>query len=83
MMETDIFMSLVKTKILRKCKRTAYIYKLRFFRTNAYEKGMNSLIPKIVPLLFFYKDGFGLKEPTKVDMPLNKESKSKLLKRSI
>ena len=31
MMETDIFMSLVKTKILRKCKRTAYIYKLRFF----------------------------------------------------
>ena len=26
------------------------------------------------PLLFFYKDGFGIKQPTKVDMPLNKQS---------
>ena len=29
----------------------------------------------IVPLLFFYKDGFGIKSPIKVDMPLNKETK--------
>ena len=28
----------------------------------------------IVRLLFFYKDGFGIKLPTKVDMPLNKEN---------
>ena len=28
----------------------------------------------IVPLLFFYKDGFGIKLPSKVDMPLNKET---------
>ena len=26
-------------------------------------------------LLMFYKDGFGIKLPTKVDMPLNKETK--------
>ena len=31
----------------------------------------------IVSLLFFYKDGVGIKLPTKVDMPLNKESKAK------
>ena len=35
------------------------------FLTNTLEKGMNTLIPlamgKIVPLLFFYKDGFGIK----------------------
>ena len=30
---------------------------------------------KIEPLIFFYKDGFGIKCPTKIDMPLNKESK--------
>ena len=27
--------------------------------------------------LFFYKDGFGIKHPMKVDMPLNKETKMK------
>ena len=25
--------------------------------------------------MLFYKEGFGIKEPTKVDMPLNKEIK--------
>ena len=25
-------------------------------------------------LLFSYKDGFGIKQPMKVDMPLNKET---------
>ena len=29
----------------------------------------------IVPLLFFNKYGFGIESPTKVDMPLNKETK--------
>ena len=28
----------------------------------------------IVPLLFFYNDGFGIKYPKKVDMLLNKET---------
>ena len=40
---------------------------------------MNPLIlPEIgliVPLLFFSENGFGIKQPTKVDMPLNKETK--------
>ena len=27
---------------------------------------------EIIPILFFYKNGFGIKWPTKVDMPLNK-----------
>ena len=36
------------------------------FRTNTIGKGVNSLIPppvmgEIVPLLFFYKDSFGIK----------------------
>ena len=46
------------------------------FRTNIYGKGMNSLIIPVIglvePLLFFYKDAFDLKWPTKVDMPWNK-----------
>ena len=29
----------------------------------------------MVPLLFFYKDDFGIKLPTKIDMLLNKETK--------
>ena len=28
-----------------------------------------------MPLLLFYKDGFSIKQPMKVDMPLNKETK--------
>ena len=32
---------------------------------------------EIVRLYSFDRDRFGIKEPTKVDMPLNKESKSK------
>ena len=51
------------------------------FRTNTLGKGMNPLIVLaicyIVPLLFFYENGFGIKWPTKVDMPLNKETKPK------
>ena len=40
---------------------------------------MNHLNPPakglVVPLLFFYKDGFCIKQPMKVDIPLNKENK--------
>ena len=43
---------------------------------------MNPLVQpamgQIISLLFFYKDSFGIKEPTKVDMPLNKEIKPNL-----
>ena len=39
---------------------------------------MNPLVlparSEIVPLLFFLNDGFGIKVPTRVDMPLNKDS---------
>ena len=42
---------------------------------------MNPYIPstmvKIVPLLFFYKEGFGVKNSVKVDMPLNKETEKR------
>ena len=51
-------------------------------RTNTFGKGMNSLIlhamDQIASLLFFfYKDGFGIKQPTKFDMWLEKEIKQK------
>ena len=40
---------------------------------------MNYIIPLvidyIVPKLFFYKDSFSIKLPTKVDNPINKEPK--------
>ena len=49
------------------------------FCTNTLGKGMNPFIPlamsRIVSLLFFYKDGFGIKGLTKIYMPLNKETK--------
>ena len=45
------------------------------FRTNTFGKGMNPLIlpaiDQIVPLKIFSKDGFDIKLPIKVDMPLN------------
>ena len=41
------------------------------FWTNTLEKGMNT--PK---LLFFCNDGFGIKWPTKVDMPLKQQKKN-------
>ena len=34
--------------------------------------GISLLSPSIIPLLFFYKDGNGIKKPKKVVMPLNK-----------
>ena len=47
------------------------------FRANALRKGINTLIffimGLIVPLLFFCMCRFGIKQPTKVNMPLNKE----------
>ena len=50
------------------------------FWTNALEKGMNHVIPPsiglIVPLLFFYKDGFGIESPSKIDMALNKRNRN-------
>ena len=49
------------------------------FRANTLEKGMNPLIlsamGQIVSLMFFLENGFGIKQPSKVDMPLNKETK--------
>ena len=30
----------------------------------------------ILPLLFFYEDGFGIKKPMKVDMPLTNQTKN-------
>ena len=43
---------------------------------------MKHLIPQamdwILHLLFLYKDSFGIKLPTKVDMQLNKETKPNL-----
>ena len=46
------------------------------FRANTLGKDMNPLILSamgyIVPLLFFYENGFSIK---KIDMPLNKETK--------
>ena len=45
---------------------------------------MNSFISvamgKVIPQQFFYKDGFGIKTPTKVDRPLNKEMKQNEIK---
>ena len=35
---------------------------------------MKPFIPYTYGLLFFYKDGLGIKLPTKVNMPLNKET---------
>ena len=50
------------------------------FRTWTLGKGIDPLpffptldTDKIVPLLFFYKDDFGIKSPTKDGMPLNKK----------
>ena len=48
------------------------------FWTNTLGKGVNPLINQLwikSNQFFFYKNGFGIKEPTKVDMPLNKETK--------
>ena len=49
------------------------------FRTSALEKGMNLLLHPamswIISLPYFYNDDFGIKKPTKVDVPLNKETK--------
>ena len=49
------------------------------FRTTNLGKDMNSPVPsvicKIVPLQSFFMDGFGIRLPTNVDMPSNKETK--------
>ena len=34
--------------------------------------------PSVLALLLIYKDGFGIKQPMKVDMPLNKETKERI-----
>ena len=50
------------------------------FQTHTLGKGMNPLIPPslgdILSLLYFYKDTFGIKYSKKVDIPLNKWSKT-------
>ena len=49
------------------------------FGINTLWEGMNCFIPstknKIVLRLFFYRDVFGTRYSTEVDMPLNKETK--------
>ena len=59
---------------------------LHHFQTNTFRKGLNPLIApaisEIVPLLSFYNDGFDIKLLTKVDMPLNKETKSSFVTNS-
>ena len=48
------------------------------FRTNTLEKGTpppTNPPDYVLNSILFYKDGFGIKYPTKVDMPLNKEVK--------
>ena len=57
-------------------------------RTNLLRKGMNTFIPQpamveIIPLLLFYKNGLGFKWPTKVDIPLDKETKNKTVGRAL
>ena len=55
------------------------------FQINPLQKDMNPLIPpvmsQIVSMLFFNMDGFGIKYPMKIDMPLNKETKPNSLER--
>ena len=54
------------------------------FWTNTLKKGMNLLIlPAIVALLFFYKDGFGIKLPTKVGWYVVKQKKQRKQKKNI
>ena len=52
------------------------------FRTNNVGKGKSfthsQLWVKHVAQLFFYKDDFRIKSPTKIDMPLNKQIKTNL-----
>ena len=54
------------------------------FWTNILEKSMDSLSSHpsygLVPLLFFYKDDFGIKLFMNLDMPLNKEAKPNINK---
>ena len=51
------------------------------FQTNTLKKGMHTLayseISWIVSLLFFYKYGFGNKQPTKVDILFKKRNETK------
>ena len=47
-----------------------------YFRTNNFWKDMNSTMDLIVSLLFFYKDDFSVKRPSKVDIALMKKSKT-------
>ena len=65
------------------CDIIVNVFKLQLcyyihFQNNTLRKGMNPLIQPsmvyIVLLLFFYKDGFGIKLSIKIDMPLNKET---------
>ena len=52
------------------------------FWSNILAKGKNPLtlpsMEKIVHLLLFYRDGFGIEWPSKIDMPLKKKPKLKI-----
>ena len=62
-----------------------FVLQLRYyvhFLANTRGKGMDPFIlpvmGQIAPQPFFYDNGFGIKYPTEVDMPLNKETKPNL-----
>ena len=62
-----------------KLQLSSYVH----LRTNTLGKGMNPLIlpamSQIVPLVFFWKDGYSIKQPKKVDMSLNnKQTQNKI-----
>ena len=42
-------------------KRELKLQSYSYFQTNMLEKGIPYAMGNIVPLLFFYKDGFGIK----------------------
>ena len=46
------------------------------FRLIPLEKILNPFFSQIFPLLFFYKDDFGIKWPNKFNMPLYKKTKT-------
>ena len=53
-----------------------FVFQSRYY-VHFREKDETHYLPQAMgqesPLLFFYKGGFGIKQPTKVDMPSNKK----------
>ena len=62
-----------------KFKLKSYYY-IHFWLMSSKKVLTPSAMDQIVLLLLFYKDGFGSKQPTKVDMLINKETKLSQIK---